>query len=193
MRITSLIVSGDHREALGLLAEAYGPSAVRFCAALVGSPADAEELLQEALIQAYQAMPTYRGGGPKAWFFGITRRICIRHLRRRDRRRGLMARWWPRSEVAHVSPDPVVCAEESAALSTALAGLKPHLREVVLLRYQAGLDHSEVAGVLGITRAASRKRASLGLRALRRDLEPILMRDEPQTMDAEPKLGRSRG
>ena len=84
-RITSLISAGEHREALGVLAEAYSVKVARFCAGLVGTHAQGEELMQEAFIDAWQAMPRFRGDSTaRAWLFGIARRVCIRHLRQRD-------------------------------------------------------------------------------------------------------------
>lgn len=182
LRITTLIASGDHKEALDVLACAYGSACGRFCATLVGSEADAEELVQEALIEAYRAMPRYRGAATvKSWFFGISRRICIQHLRRRDRRRSLLTRWfYPGAEEAHTPPDPAEQSEARRALAQALGRLKPKLRDAVLLRYQAGLDHREVAQALHISPAAARKRTSLGISALRAELGPWLMNTKTQ-------------
>jgi len=179
LRITSLLASGDYREALALLARAYGQPVGRYCAVFVGSASEGEELLQETLIQAYRAMPQYGGqSNPKSWLFGIARRICIRHIRQRARRRGIMARWlWSQPE-----PPPAVDSaeqsEEAAALRSALAALEPRLRDAVLLRYQGELDHQEIAAVLGVSHAAARKRVSLGLKSLRSTLAPMLMQAE---------------
>ncbi len=178
LRITTLMASGDHREALELMASEYGDDVARFCAAMVGSPAEGEELLQDALIEAYGAMGRFGGdSSARGWLFGIARRICIRHLRRRDRRRNLLLRWFvPESKVAPEPPqDPVEASENRAALTSALGSLKPGVRDAVLLRYQAGLDGVEVASALGISHAAARKRISLGIQALRTSLRPLLM------------------
>lgn len=189
LRITTLVASGNLREALGLIAEAYGEPVGRYCSALVGSYAEGEELLQEALIEAYRAMPRFRGEAPvRTWFFGIARRVCSQHLRRRERRRSLLKgwRWFGGGDAESTPPDPVERSETRDALNAALRHLKPHLREAVLLRYQSGLDGSEVAAVLGISHAAARKRVSLGVQAMRSELRPWLM----QTNDVP---ARSRG
>lgn len=180
LRITTLIASGDFREALRLLCEAYGAAVGRYCTGLVGSRAEAEELLQEALIEAYAAMGRFRGESTaRAWLFGIARRLCIRHLRRRDRRLLLFRRF------ARQAPEEATEDHERSdarlALERALVGLKPPLRDAVLLQYQAGLEGPEIAAVLGITAEAARKRVSLGVQALRVALRPNLMVTDTNT------------
>ena len=45
----------------------------------------------------------------------------------------------------------------------ALEELKPSERDVVVMRYQAGLEYAEIAVACGIDEAAARKRVSRGL------------------------------
>lgn len=174
LRITTLMASGDFREALRLLVDAYGKPVGRYCTGLVGSRTEAEELLQESLIEAFAAMPRFRGESTvRAWLFGIARRLCIRHLRRRDRRLVLFRRF------ARAAPPEAPSDHERTdarlALERALVALKPPLREAVLLQYQAGLESPEIAAVLGISAEAARKRVSLGVQALRVELRENLM------------------
>lgn len=178
LRITTLLASGDSRAAFELMADAWAADLGRFCSAMVGSEAEAEELLQEALVEAFCALERQViTGSVRGWLFGVTRRVCSQHLRKRDRRRSLVARWFSIGEEPAAAPatDPVELSQTRAALSAALAGLKPRLREAVLMRYQAGLGGAEIARALGISHAAARKRVSLGLSALRSELRPILM------------------
>lgn len=180
-QITAKISAGAFREALCELAQAYSTQVGRFCAGVVGSRAEADELMQETFIEAWAAMPRFRAeSSARAWLFGIARRICIRHLRKRDRRAGLTERWGPNGAgVARPEgggpDDRAARTQEKALLHRALAGLKPDLRQAVLLRYQAGLEHAEIATSLGIRPAAARKRVSLGIQALRVALRPLLL------------------
>ncbi|MDY0004911.1 MAG: sigma-70 family RNA polymerase sigma factor [Polyangia bacterium] len=182
--IAALVAAGEHREALGLLAEAHSLKVARFCAGLVGSRAEGEELMQEAFIEAWQAMPRFRAEStPRSWLFGIARRLCIRHIRRRDRRASLGAQLAGDAErvarvngsAAQAGEDSSSMLEDQALVREALAHLKPDLREAVLLRYQVGLDGLELAAALGLRPEAARKRVSLGLKALREALRPLLM------------------
>ncbi len=169
-QLNDLLASGDSRAALEGLVTAYGDALTRFCAGLVGSTAEAEELVQDTLIAALSAMPTYRGASPRAWVFGIARNMAASHLRKRDRRRGLFARWQP--PLADVRPHER--SDARLVVERGLAALKPKQREAVLLRYQQGFDASEVGEILGISHAAARKRISVGVRSLRRALDADL-------------------
>ncbi len=195
LQITTLMEDGDHREALRLMAEQYSGPVKRFCASMVGSLSEAEELMQETFIDGWKAMPRYRAeSNVRAWLFGIARRVCIRHLRKRDRRAGLWQRWFGAGDDPSPASEPALDLDERALLRQGLAELKPELRQAVLLKYQVGMDGPEVAQALGIKPAAARKRISLGIAALRNSLRPLLMeppsamspQEKPDEQDQEP-------
>ena len=174
--IQAAIAVGSHREALTLIAQTHSRALLRLCYGMVGDAAEAEELLQDTLTQAYQALPRYRDDGSvRSWLFGIARKVCASHLRRRDRRAGLWGRF-----IAQPPPRPSLPLDEAERnekrrrLMEALSTLKPQHREAVLLRYQVGLDGSEMAQTLGVRPATARKRLSLGLAELRKTLAPLL-------------------
>lgn len=180
LKISTCMAAGDFEEALRLMAQAYGAPVGRFCAGFCGSKSDADDLLQETFVDAWNAMHRFDGSsGARAWLFGIARRVCIRHLRKRDRRSNLVQKWCARANEP-VSREPSAEkttqeAESHELLEKALQQLKPKLREAVLLYYVADLSNTEIAESLGIRSAAARKRVSLGIGRLRRLLRPILM------------------
>lgn len=167
-QIERLIAERDYRGALEALAGAHGKALGRFCGGLLGSTHDGEEALQEAMVQALSAMPSYRGQGVRAWAFGIARHVCLGELKKRARRRGLWARVFAGGDGETTATHAAVDAR--LTIDRALVRLSPTLREALLLRYQQGMDATEVADVLGISHAAARKRISLGLRDLRTTL-----------------------
>jgi RNA polymerase sigma-70 factor, ECF subfamily len=186
LQITTLMEDGDHREALRLMAEQYSGPVKRFCASMVGNLSEAEELMQETYIDAWKAMPGFRAeSNVRSWFFGIARRVCIRHLRKRDRRAGLLQRWFGSEPGSATSDEPAVDLDERALLRRGLAELKPELRQAVLLRYQVGMEGAEMALALGVKPAAARKRVSLGIGALRDSLRPLLMEPPSSTSSQE--------
>lgn len=192
LEITTLIADGKHREALTLMARTFQKPLGRFCSGFIGSRSDAEELVQEAFMEAYRAMSRFRAeGSVRAWLFGIARRVCIRHLRRRDRRLGLLRRFFVSEEPAGEAKDPAEKAEAQAMVRTALAKLRPLLREALLLRYQQDMDHQELAAVLGIRPEAARKRVSLAVMAMREALHPILMQPPEEKTRGENQNGDS--
>lgn len=166
--IRALIVERAYREATARAAREHGPAMGRLCMAMLGSQAEAEECVQEALLAAYDAMPDYRGEGTvRAWLFGIARRMCAKRLEVRGRReRRLRLVFDATADAAR--PDELVQAQrEAARVREALEKLKPSERDALVMRYEGGLEYGEIALACGIDEAAARKRVSRGLQHLR--------------------------
>ncbi len=165
MDIEALVQSGQHREAVAACARQYGGSLGRVCIALLGSQDEAEEAVQETLLDAYKGMGGFRGDGSvKAWLYSIARRKCAQRLERRGRRSKLAL-----VADTQVSATAVMSAKQQARqIRQALEKLKPSEREAVVLRYLSQLDYSEVAQAIGIDEPAARKRVSRGLASLRK-------------------------
>lgn len=171
--IMALISQGQHREALARCAKAYASPLGRLCMALTGSQAEAEELVQETLIAAYDAFPSFRfESSVRSWLYGIARRICGRHNEMKNRRQA-------RLRLVHdtgrgVDAGELALERERAIRArSALAALKPSEREAVVLRYDAGLSFREVALACGVDEAAARKRVSRALMRLRESLADV--------------------
>src|SRR3954469_22594198 len=65
------------------------PSLHRYCSRMTGSIFDGEDVVQEALFQAYRMLETFDDSRPLSpWLFRIAHNRCIDHLRRREVRRG---------------------------------------------------------------------------------------------------------
>jgi RNA polymerase sigma factor (sigma-70 family) len=126
-----------------------------------------------ALAHAHGKAPGYRGDGIRAWAFGIARHVCAAELKKRTRRRSIWERVFasdqPEQGKTSIS-DAIRDVDARLTIEKSLGRLSPGLREALLLRYQQGMDATEVAEVLGISHAAARKRISLGLRDLRAQL-----------------------
>ncbi len=161
---------GAHGEVIARAARAYAVPLGRLCMAFVGSQAEAEELVQETLLAAQAALPTYRAEGSfRSWLYAIARRLCARHVEVRARREN-------RLRLVHDTsrgPDAAELAldrERAERARAALGRLKPSEREAVMLRYEAELSFGEVAQAMAIDEAAARKRVSRALARLREDL-----------------------
>ena len=174
--ILARISAGDHRAAVLLCSEHYADSLGRLCMALLGSQQDAEEAVQETLLAAHQAMESYRGDGSvRGWLFGIARRQCARSLERRQRRQSQLQKHLtvvpdPGDEGSEQqSPERMIAIKRRAErVRSGLMRLKPSERDALVLRYQSGLSFREIGAICQIDEAAARKRASRGLKSLRK-------------------------
>jgi RNA polymerase sigma-70 factor (ECF subfamily) len=126
-----------------------------------GARQDAEDLLQEALVQAWRGLAGLRDEARfKAWLLAIVRR---RHLTRRQTRRPAQ----PLDETLPL-PAPTVDPQVRDILE-ALSRLPQGPRELLSLFYLHGLTMSETAQVLGIAPRSVHMRLARAREALRRE------------------------
>jgi RNA polymerase sigma-70 factor (ECF subfamily) len=109
----------------------------------------AEDVTALAFERAYRKRASYRPGrgSPRAWLFGIARNAALDELRRRGRSTTVAAD--PVDEAAPVPEDVAEVGARRLAVRAALASLEPREREVVALKFFAGLSNAELATVLG--------------------------------------------
>jgi RNA polymerase sigma factor (sigma-70 family) len=122
-----------------------------YVATLLRDRAAAEDVTAAAFERAYRKQRTYRSarGSERAWLFGIARNAALDELRRRKRAAALVAE--PADLGAAPAEDLAEATLRRAAVRTALAQLDPRERELVALKFHAGLDNSEIAAVLGVS------------------------------------------
>ena len=133
-------------------------------------PDAAEDLSQEAFARAWTSAPRDADSDHlRAWMHRTARNLAVDHLRRRRLREMV-----PLSdETIGSTPDPDPDARLAAR--EALERLSPHERLLLLLRFEAGLSHAEIGGLLEIREDAARKRvarARAALAAAHRDVTP---------------------
>src|SRR5215510_10619364 len=63
------------------------PELHRYCARMIGSVVDAEDVVQDSLAKAYYALPTTSVANMRAWLFRIAHNKAIDHLRRASNQR----------------------------------------------------------------------------------------------------------
>lgn len=132
----------------------------------VGS-ADAEDVVQEALLRAWRRWQTYDSarGSAKAWLCAI----LIDQARRRRRHARL------RTTISLMEDPPLFRSQEPSAtridIDRAIASLPRRQRQVICLFYLADLPVDEISGVLGVS-DGSVKRHLFDARAnLRKELK----------------------
>ena len=122
-----------------------------YVATLMGDRSAAEDVTASAFERAYRRQRTYKAarGSERAWLFGIARNAALDELRRRQRSAALAAD--PADVDAAPAEDAVDAALRSASLRAAVAALPPRERELIALKFHAGLDNAELAAVLGVS------------------------------------------
>ena len=170
-RLVTLAREG-HEAAFEALVRRYRRRLLSYCRRIVGSDSAAEDVLQQALLQAWVAIG--RGtdvSDPRAWLYRIVHNVAISSVRTRVS---------PALELADadMSTDTDHEAEQRIAVRTALAGLAalPSLqRQVMLSTAVDGRSYDEIATELGLTSGAVRGllyRARSTLRAAAAALTP---------------------
>jgi RNA polymerase sigma factor (sigma-70 family) len=150
------------------LIDAHAPDVIRLAAALAG-PNDADDVAQQAWLQAWAGYPRLRSAhNLRGWLLTITARCATDGYRRRSRS-AVPTDQLP--EVGVHEPD-----EKDPDLWAAVRRLPDRQRLAVLLRYVADLDHASIARALDTTPAASRRLVSDALTALR--AEPAVTQGE---------------
>jgi RNA polymerase sigma-70 factor, ECF subfamily len=122
-----------------------------YVASLLRDRGAAEEVTATAFERAYRKRSSFDPGRgePRAWLFGIARNAALDELRRRGRQTELTAE--PVDPSAPHAEDGAEASERRLALGAALAGLASRERELIALKFFAGLSNAEIAKVLGIT------------------------------------------
>ena len=120
-----------------------------YVASLLRDAAAAEEVTATAFERAYRKRSRFdpRRGEPRAWLFGIARNAALDELRRRGRQAELTAE---PADLERARPDESAEERERRlAVSAALAMLEPRERELIALKFFAGLSNGEIAAVIG--------------------------------------------
>jgi RNA polymerase sigma-70 factor, ECF subfamily len=128
---------------------------------MLGSVADAEDMLQETFIRWQQAAPE-EIRSPRAYLVTIITRLCISQLQSaRARREEYVGEWLPEPLVTAPDSDPLGIVKVDESLSMAflflLERLTPMERAVFLLREVFEYEYSEIAAVLGQTETNCRQ------------------------------------
>jgi RNA polymerase sigma-70 factor (ECF subfamily) len=125
------------------------PSLHRYCSRMTGSVLDGEDVVQEALFQAYRMLDTFDDSRPLApWLFRIAHNRCIDFLRRREVRK--------EAETAVLEPDQVMPVDPPGpalgrAVEHLVLTLPPKERACVLLKDVFDYSLEEIAELVGST------------------------------------------
>jgi RNA polymerase sigma-70 factor, ECF subfamily len=160
---------------LGAFEELYRAQAGRLYSLawrMVGNPVDAEDLVQEIFLSAHRKLDSFRGDAAiGTWLYRLAMNQILDHLRSRAARAGQVT---DGIEDASAIEDAMAHKLDAAAiarvdLERAIAQLPEGCRAAFVLHDIEGLEHREVADVLGVAEGTSKSqvhKARLRLRAL---------------------------
>ena len=197
---------GD-KAAFGVLIDRHRRRAAAIASGLLGSGEDAEDVVQEAVLQAYLGLGRLRDPdafGP--WLGGITVNLARMRLRARSKVSPPLddgGRLVPESFEASVLEE----LDSLRKLEAALEPLPPSERAAVLMHYVDGLTPQEIAALLGerpgtvrVRLHRARERLRRRLSPTRRELEPmievtvddVVVRVLADAPEGEPRLANER-
>ena len=146
----------DPADQLAALTRRHADAVYRVALSVTRNPDLAEDVAQDALLKAWQALPSYRGDAPlKNWLLRITHNTAISALRRRRDVHLDPSEFPEDAPSAHLAPPVSVEAsvEDRAsftAFEAALEQLDELSRSVVVLREVEGMSYDEIATVLDV-------------------------------------------
>lgn len=173
-----------------LLVEKYMSRSYWIALRMVNDPGEAEDILQDAFLKAYQGLKGFRGeAGFFTWFCRILIHQCQDHLRKkrfRSRFHFLFQREGEEDDEKNIeeeyadphwssSPEKVMeQAESSHLIQEALSDLPVRQRRVFILRHLQGLRIREIAKTLGISEGTIKIHLFRAVQSLRKRLGETL-------------------
>jgi RNA polymerase sigma-70 factor (ECF subfamily) len=151
-------VAGGDAAAFGAIVNASADALVRLGTRMLGSVADAEDVVQEAFVKAYRSLSAGQfdfRSSVRTWLYRIVTHSAIDALRARSRHKPVA------EDRVEASMDGVALAEARLALaelSDWLDALPPDQRAAIVLKSVEGLTTPEIADILECTEGAVEQR-----------------------------------
>jgi RNA polymerase sigma-70 factor (ECF subfamily) len=143
-----------------------------YVAGMLRDRSAAEDVTAQAFERAYRRRASFnpKRGSHRAWLFGIARNAALDELRRRQRQTELAEE--PIDVAAGEALDQAAEASlRRTTVRSAIAGLSARERELIALKYFAGLDNGEIAAVIGVSESNAGTRLHRVIEKLREACE----------------------
>jgi RNA polymerase sigma-70 factor, ECF subfamily len=143
--------------AFEFLYELHGRRVYALCLRMLGNPADAEDLMQEAFLQLFRKIGTFRGESAfSTWLHRMTVNVVLMRLRKKSLPAASLEETTepdedtggPRKDIG--APDLRLSgAVDRVNLERSIEKLPPGYRTVFVLHDVQGYEHNEIAGIMG--------------------------------------------
>jgi RNA polymerase sigma factor (sigma-70 family) len=151
--VVAAIVAGDP-EGLAEAYDRYASPLYTYCRSLLREPADAADAVQDTFVIAASRLAGLRDQNRlRPWLYAVARNECLRRLRARAAQVATPVDDMP--DVSDTSADVTGEVEREdlrALLRSAIRGLNTGDQDLIELQLRQGLDITEVAAVLGVSR-----------------------------------------
>jgi len=191
---TQLIARAQHgdEEAFAALFELHKRRVYSLCLRMTGNTAEAEDLTQEAFLQLFRKISTFRGESAfSTWLHRLAVNVVLMHLRKKGLQQVSL------DEVDSSQDEPVkrdygdhdrrlMGSIDRIGLSRAIAELPPGYRTVFVLHDVEGYEHNEIAEIMNCSVGNSKSqlhKARMKLRDWLRQTEGLMSPDEPVVSD----------
>ena len=166
--LLSQVARGD-RSALRRLYDRCGPLAMALALRILGSRGEAEDVVQEAFVQAWQKAALYdlRRGSATAWVLAIVRSRALDRLRARASSHRAQDALSAEAQAEVVLPiEPAQQRQERELVLAAVAALPEDQRAAIELAYFEGLSQAEIAARTKLPLGTVKTRCRLALQKL---------------------------
>ena len=164
------VAAGD-AVAFRTLARRCVPQAVGLARRMLGNTADAEEVVQDAMLRVWTNAARWRPEARfRTWLYRVVVNLCLNR-----KRRAPFASLEAAGDPADPSPDAATLLERDErdrAIAAAIGRLPERQRAAIVLTFHEGLSNAEAAAVLGTTRSAVETLLVRAKQSLRRQLGP---------------------
>ena len=147
---------GGEPEAFEELFQRHKQRIYSLCLRMIGNTAEAEELTQEAFMQAFRKMHTFRGESAfSTWLHRLSVNVVLMRMRKKTVVELPLDEWVQEDEAGEHykqigAPDLVLAGSiDRVHLRRAMAQLPPGYKQVFVLHDVQGYEHREIAVILG--------------------------------------------
>ena len=170
------------------LYQLHGRRVYALCLRMVGNPSDAEDLMQEAFLQLFRKIGTFRGESAfSTWLHRMTVNVVLMRLRKKTLPAASLEETTepdeetggPRKDIG--APDLRLSgAVDRVNLERSIEKLPPGYRTVFVLHDVQGFEHNEIAGIMGCSVGNSKSQLHKARTRLRELLQEDI-RDQART------------
>ena len=162
-RLLTAVAKGD-MEAFEQLYHATHTSVYAFALSILKNSHDAQDVLHDCYVAIHGAASTYRSSGkPMAWIITITKNLCLKLLREREKTAALSLEDWK----DHVDLCTQMTADDKVVIEQCMERLSDDERQIVVLHAVAGFKHREISQMMDLALATVLSKYHRAIKKLR--------------------------